>query len=1785
MKSLKYIINVVTEAAKFGQQCASFDVKWDQTAGTDINCIKKDGLQLEVQVPESGGCFEGVIICYDKDGCETCYIPVTVCPCENDTQCGPCSSCNEYKKVCESDCEDGQVCDGGCVNCSDIQPCPNGQICVGGDCKCPPGKVKVGDKCVDDCIINECPDGYRCTEDGCVLIECEEGVYNAEKDECVECNKTSDCQDPTKRCVDNGCDCIDGYMVNPEDPEGPCIPEPPCEFDTDCGDPCKVCGEDGCEPLNCPPDHSCFNGTCYPHCDPNDPIPQGYGVIVVEGQSLCIPCSDLDCNNECGLAAGCECTDGENCEGDDCPDLHSVLAAIQYEAGTPGVYEGDNENLVGVVNSITAAGTLFSADSQYFSTVRNHSFSLTVNDPSNSMTGGNWYYSPQSGVKGLLPSSTGSGSSTVNFSLSDLNFNSAYFYIIFEANDGRYVRFKTYFTQPTTVDNYPMAQGLQMSNVWESVPEIGEGAQGNYVGGTAPVTKICFTPMVDVAVSNTGAFIINPDSGNTLDVNFIQIDSEGCLIYETSGCGVWNGTIDIECKGTIVTIDLPEIFIDESACCEGADCGGGGGCADDDATPVDISNHILAYPFYGADNEHSIQLEISENNPNSPVSFEDLWNLGVDITDCWQVDDQSVSGGIYNDIYDDQSGIYTEAELDFSVGNVKIRFGQECSGILGSCEAVSGCRTYDICNHATMIIIDKNTGNLATEQSYSGSGTMDFIAIFSLPNTPNLVYTWGALPNGVEWVGGVPSTTMLNGVAVSEGTISWNNPDAGTLPVSVDLEGCQSSALIIFEAPDCTDFSAQVLGEADGDCGSKILTVTGQGGDAPYLYSLNDGPFSTAGAFTITQSGIQSILVKDSKGCEATVMYPITIADIPQASLVAPSEVCFDSSGTSYDVQLTNPSNVMVEVTITGGTFGDSTTIKTFNTSQLIPISVNGNASETIVSISKITVNECDYSSSESAETIILPNDNPQLTGPNGFCEGDAMQLTLSSGTHEVFQDGVSIGMQSGTFNLPTLSPGDYVFSIQATECSASSSITVKVLPKYSLTILNSNCVSGDQYVHTVNVQAVGTMVLSGSAPNGTTVSFPNNNQIVITSNSLSGSIQVTLASSDDYCGIIPTQTISWNCDCPQVAPPTITGGNNIVKSGNVYTDTYCQGESFIPFNVVANANGDQIIDETTGATALSDYTASSSSFTRSFKSVSSDGCDSEIITYQIQILNNPNLTDIQVEICPDDGNIYSLPSLNGVSYDWAPGQVNTPTISYNTTLGIYTVSNVVAAGSWVIVALDEDGCSDEFNFTAVDSDDCADCTFDANITVTETDVDICTGNTQIQANSNIAGATYYYSNSPNNFDPENPTFNGWSELNNQTFTPGQTIYIIATDPSQPDCYSNPVSWGNSNSAPSIDFDLVSDTDACELRVLNLSPNVGSWSITLRDSSLQVVGSATHPAGSTAPVVFDMEGLPAGQYTLNLTYQDEDGNACFIHNTPPIDWEGCCDDLIISGVVINETCSEDNSSDGSISLTVSGEPPYTYLWSNGATTKDLVGLTSGSYTVTVNYGSGCSEIREFIVGDESSCNCDQIDLGVDGTFDNCSQTIANSGNFCSNSAGGPCLNTCDNWTYPGSGFTPDVLGPSGNVVGSSIVIHFAKGLNHSSNYAGAFAGVDGGQNDGESFGTNISVIEGMCYEVCFNQVNAGVERTIPGSTSDPADAVGDGAWEVSINGVSQNSPNMVFQGFGNQQFSKESVTIVANMTGIAFLQFKAISPSGEEVYLGIDDISVIQKNNCSDDCD
>ncbi|MBK9412023.1 MAG: hypothetical protein IPN61_01135 [Bacteroidetes bacterium] len=171
-------------------------------------------------------------------------------------------------------------------------------------------------------------------------------------------------------------------------------------------------------------------------------------------------------------------------------------------------------------------------------------------------------------------------------------------------------------------------------------------------------------------------------------------------------------------------------------------------------------------------------------------------------------------------------------------------------------------------------------------------------------------------------------------------------------------------------------------------------------------------------------------------------------------------------------------------------------------------------------------------------------------------------------------------------------------------------------------------------------------------------------------------------------------------------------------------------------------------------------------------------------------------------------------------------------------------------------------------------------------------------------------------------------------------------------------------------------------TTAIRRQVVSLSNADASLSsVTVSASSTNVLcfggatGTATATATSTntpidylwAPngeITNAISGLIAGTYSVTAT----DGIGCTASSSVVVTQPN---DILIVGQVTNTGCSGGGT--GAVDITVAGgTSPYTFLWSNSATTEDITGLGAGTYTVTVTDANGCTKSESFTVITQSS---------------------------------------------------------------------------------------------------------------------------------------------------------------------------------------------------------------------
>ncbi len=162
-------------------------------------------------------------------------------------------------------------------------------------------------------------------------------------------------------------------------------------------------------------------------------------------------------------------------------------------------------------------------------------------------------------------------------------------------------------------------------------------------------------------------------------------------------------------------------------------------------------------------------------------------------------------------------------------------------------------------------------------------------------------------------------------------------------------------------------------------------------------------------------------------------------------------------------------------------------------------------------------------------------------------------------------------------------------------------------------------------------------------------------------------------------------------------------------------------------------------------------------------------------------------------------------------------------------------------------------------------------------------------------------------------------------------------------------------------------FVTVTDTNGCDttVSVTLVDPPVlsaGVVSVTNVTCNSAADGSATVQASGGTPGYFyywsntqtgaTATGLAAG--THNVTVSDTNG--CNIVLTITITEPDVLNPVLLD--ILDVTCNGGSNGAGFINVT-GGTEPYTYLWSNGATTEDLNGVGAGDYTVQITDANGC----------------------------------------------------------------------------------------------------------------------------------------------------------------------------------------------------------------------------------
>lgn len=346
-----------------------------------------------------------------------------------------------------------------------------------------------------------------------------------------------------------------------------------------------------------------------------------------------------------------------------------------------------------------------------------------------------------------------------------------------------------------------------------------------------------------------------------------------------------------------------------------------------------------------------------------------------------------------------------------------------------------------------------------------------------------------------------------------------------------------------------------------------------------------------------------------------------------------------------------------------------------------------------------------------------------------------------------------------------------------------------------------------------------------------------------------------------------------------------------------------------------------------------------------------------------------------------------------------------------------------------------------------------ASCTFVVTVVDNQNPTISCPSNISVNADSSTCGAVYSYNpplaadncgistltqtsgfNSGATF-PAGTTTNTFiaSDSAGNTATCSFSVTVVDVDPPTASCPNNlTVSNDPGQCSAVVSYSTPSGTDNCNIGNVTLLSGIGSggtFPIGVTTETWQVADSAGNTATCSFTVTVQsnlnisasvtnnvlcagassgsasvnllggcpsysynwsnggttssITGVPAGMYIVGVT----DGSGFTVFDTITITEPTA---FVSSVVGSNVTCN--GGSDGSVDLSVSGGiPPYTYLWSNGATSQDLTGLTGGTYSVNITDSNGCTQNQTFIVVEPAA-----ISSGVNTVDESCTNNMDGS---------------------------------------------------------------------------------------------------------------------------------------------------------------------------------------------
>ncbi|MEZ2443390.1 gliding motility-associated C-terminal domain-containing protein [Chitinophaga sp. RCC_12] len=837
----------------------------------------------------------------------------------------------------------------------------------------------------------------------------------------------------------------------------------------------------------------------------------------------------------------------------------------------------------------------------------------------------------------------------------------------------------------------------------------------------------------------------------------------------------------------------------------------------------------------------------------------------------------------------------------------------------------------------TCAVTDANGCDTSVSVTITQPGLLRFIAVHtdvlcngSATGAARVTVTGGTTPYTYSW-----SPSGGTGAAA-------NNLKAGTYTCTItDAHGCDTTATVTITEPTALRFTTT---QTNIDCNGNnngAATVAVSGGAAPYRYSWSPAGGTGATASNLA-AGTYTCTIADANNCTTTATVTITQPDVLSATTSQVNVNCNgDNSGSAT-------------VTVTGGT-GPYTYLWS-----------NGGTTSTINNLTAGTyiVAIRDAHGCTAAATVTITENAAiaaEVTVNNVLCyDGNtgSISVAVTGGTapYSYFWDN---GATTPAVN--NLTAGIYAVTItDVNGCDTSISVTVTEPDELSVTTsqVDVDCHGGNTGSATVAVSG-GTSPYTYLWSNGGTAATANN-----------------LTAGTYTC----TVTDDHGCDTTATVAITETAAITAVVTQN---DVLCNG-----------GNTGSISVSVTGGTAPYSYLWSNGGTTATINNLTAgtytatitdvNGCDTSV-SVTVTEPDALSFTTSQVDVdCYGDSTGSATVTASGgtspYSYLWSNGETTA------------TMSNLIA-GIYTCTITDANGCDTTATVTIAET---------AAITaaVTQDNV-LCnggnTGSISITASGGTVPYSYLWSNGATTSAINNLTIGTYTctitDVNGCTGRVSVTItepdaLSFTTSQVNVNCHGESTGsatvtadggrrpyrylWSNGGTAATIN-NIAAGTYTCTITDGHGCDTTATVTITETDA---ITATVTHDnvlcnggntgsisvaaAGGTAPYSYlwsnggttaTINNLPAGTYTATITDVNGCDTSVSVTVTEP-------EALSFTTSQVNVNCHGDST--GSATVTADGgRRPYSYLWSNGATTAAIGNLTAGTYTCTITDAHGC----------------------------------------------------------------------------------------------------------------------------------------------------------------------------------------------------------------------------------